>query len=148
MVIFIPGNTPSSKNSKRWTGKTLISNPQTLKYKKHNAWFFLQNKAKFLYGAKLVQPPFHIGFHFVRDSKRKFDFINALQIVQDMMVEHNLIEDDNMDLLIPYPLILNNNYYTVDPKYPGVYIKLLEPHRLDLQLNSLLAVNLAQQAYQ
>ena len=109
MVIFIPGNTPSSKNYKRWTGKTLISNPQTLKYKKHNAWFFLQNKAKFLYGAKLVQPPFHIGFHFVRDSKRKFDFINALQIVQDMMVEHNLIEDDNMDLLIPYPLILNNN---------------------------------------
>ena len=32
MSIFIPGSVPSSKNSKRWTGKMLINSKTTMKY--------------------------------------------------------------------------------------------------------------------
>ena len=34
MKWFIPGNVPSSKNGKRWTGKYLISSKTVMKYRK------------------------------------------------------------------------------------------------------------------
>ena len=37
MRIFISGNVPSSKNSKRWTGKRLINSEAVMKYKKNTA---------------------------------------------------------------------------------------------------------------
>lgn len=69
-------------------------------------------------------PPFEIGFHFVRKSKRQFDFNNASQIIADLMTAHNIIEDDNMDYFIPYALKINNQFYTVDKDNPGVYIEI------------------------
>jgi galactose-1-phosphate uridylyltransferase len=68
--------------------------------------------------------PLSIGFHFVRGSKHKFDFHNAVQIIADLLVAHDFIEDDNMDCLIPYPLEINGKYYTYDSKNPGVYISI------------------------
>ena len=73
--IFIPGNTPSSKNSQQWTGKT----------------------------------------------KRKFDYINAAQIVQDLMVKHGWIDDDNCTEMKPY---FGNYVHQKDN--PGVFIKVLK----------------------
>ena len=68
--------------------------------------------------------PIEIGFHFVRDSKRKIDFHNIVQIVLDLMTAHNFISDDNMDCVIPYAFKMNDNYYTIDKENPGVYIKI------------------------
>ena len=34
MKWFIPGNVPSSKNGRRWTGKFFISSKATMKYRK------------------------------------------------------------------------------------------------------------------
>lgn len=70
------------------------------------------------------EPPYEIGFHFVRKTKRAFDFNNANQILADLFVAHDFLEDDNMDFFIPYAFKINNKYYTVDKENPGVYIKL------------------------
>lgn len=64
-----------------------------------------------------MTPPYKVGLFFVRDSKRKFDFINACQIVADMMVEEGWIEDDNADFFTPVFL-----GYSVDKKNAGVHI--------------------------
>ncbi len=64
-----------------------------------------------------------IYFHFVRDSKRKFDFHNCCQIIADLMVCHDVIEDDNMDYFLPVPYKRDGKYYSVDKDSPGVYIK-------------------------
>ena len=47
MSIFIPGSVPSSKNSKRWTGKMLINSKTTMKYISKTKGDYLINKAKF-----------------------------------------------------------------------------------------------------
>jgi hypothetical protein len=46
-------------------------------------------------------PPYRIEFTFIRDKHKKFDYINAAQIVQDLMVKNKWLEDDNCDVLIP-----------------------------------------------
>lgn len=141
-LIFIPFNTPSLKNSKVKTSKGIFSSKTVKKYlsnlgiqtystskktvvgyvKRPN--LFEQLKPEF---EKLLQnqtPPFDVGLHFVRDSKRAFDFNNASQIIADLLVAHNIIEDDNMNYFLPYPLKINNQAYTIDKKNPGVYVKI------------------------
>lgn len=65
-----------------------------------------------------------MGFHFVRGTKHKFDFHNAVQIVADLLVAHDFIEDDNMDCFIPIPYKINDNWFSYDKENPGVYIKI------------------------
>jgi len=67
--------------------------------------------------------PHKIGFYFVRDSKRKFDIINAMQIVQDLLVAHDVIEDDDASCLIPYPLQIDGLWYHVDKNNPGCFLE-------------------------
>ncbi len=74
-------------------------------------------KSEFKNLIKNLEPPFRVVFSFVRKTKRKFDYINAAQIVQDMMVDHGWIEDDNCEYLIPYFEKWEHN-----KNHPGVYI--------------------------
>jgi len=67
---------------------------------------------------KCRKPPHIIGFHFVRDSKRKFDIINAAQIIFDLLVAHGVIEDDDASHLIPMPIQINNAWYQIDKEFP------------------------------
>jgi len=117
MEIFIPGNVPSSKNSKTWTGKFLISSPTTQRYKKATEHYFMVHKMSFrkLFGNK---KPMNVGLYFIRDSKRRFDYINACQIVADLMVKYGWVEDDSADFFVPVFL----GYHT-DKKQAGVKIK-------------------------
>lgn len=126
-MIFIYGNVPSSKNSKRWTGRFLISNEATQKYKKYSAKEYETFAFDFVKEVvdNHIPVPLKVGFHFVRKSKHKFDFINACQVVQDLMVRHGWIPDDNMDELLPFPLEVEGSYYSYDKTNPGVFIKLL-----------------------
>lgn len=141
-LIFIPFNTPSLKNSKVKTSrgifpsktvKSYLSNLGIQKYsvsrKEVTGYKTKPNKIndlKDLFKLSLEgkTPPVEIGFHFVRDSKRKFDFNNANQIIADLLVAHDIIEDDNMDFFIPYAFKMNEKYYTIDKENPGVYIKI------------------------
>jgi hypothetical protein len=48
-----------------------------------------------------------------------------VQIVLDLMTAHNIIEDDNMDCVIPFALKIGQGFYSVDKDDPGVYIKII-----------------------
>jgi len=67
---------------------------------------------------KCRKPPYLIGLHFVRDSKRKFDWMNSAAIICDLLVAHDVIEDDNMDYLIPSPFLINSVWYQIDKEFP------------------------------
>ena len=86
---------------------------------------FLEKKELFLKIKGSKAYPLKIGFHFVRDSKRNFDFHNAVQIIADLMVAHDFIEDDDMNHFLPFPILINNQYFTIDKNNPGVFIKIL-----------------------
>lgn len=140
-TIFIKGNVPSLKNGKIKTARGIFSSKTVKKYLNQLGIQAYSTSKKTVKGyvnkPNLIEnlrneiekylseqsPPYEIGFHFVRDSKRKFDFNNANQIIADLFVAHDLIEDDNMDFFIPYALKIEDRYYTVDKENPGVYIK-------------------------
>jgi hypothetical protein len=115
--IFIPGNTPSSKNSKVWTGKFLVSSKTTRDYAKNHSDDYWINKVKFKKIFSGIASPYFVGMYFVRDSKRRFDYINICQVVADLMVMNGLIEDDSAEYFVPVFL-----GYKVDKQHPGVYI--------------------------
>ena len=110
-MIFIAGNTPSSKNSKRIititnkkTGKKttrLINSEVTEKYIKSSKVDWLVNKNEFLKMLKDKEKPYKIELYFIRDSKRRFDYINAAQIIFDLMQHYSYIEDDDSTNVIP-----------------------------------------------
>jgi len=141
-LIFIPYNVPSLKNSKVKTSRGIFASKTVKKYlgllgiqkyspsRKEVIGFvrreneFEKLREQFENALKGKKEPFDIGFHFVRDSKRDFDFNNATQIIADLMVAHNIIEDDNMRYFLPYPLKINGEAFTIDKENCGVYIKI------------------------
>lgn len=121
MKWFIPGNVPSSKNGKRWTGKYLISSKTVMKYRKDTKSFYLKHATKFKDELKKHELPVRIAFTFIRGSKHKFDYINPCQTVQDDMVTYGWIEDDNMINIIPV-----FKPYKYNKENPGVFIEILK----------------------
>jgi len=129
-MIFIAGNTPSSKNSKRIititnkkTGKKttrLINSEVTEKYIKSSKVDWLVNKNEFLKMLKGKEKPYRIELYFIRDSRRKFDYINAAQIIFDLMQEYGYIEDDDSQNIIPV-----FKGFEVDKDRTGVKIEVL-----------------------
>ena len=124
-MIFIKGNTPSSKNSKQFvtlkSGKTMLLNSKTVqKYIKESKGDWLVNKNEFLKMLKGKEKPYKIELYFIRDSKRRFDYINAAQIVFDLMQEYGYIEDDDSTNVIPV-----FKGFEVDKARAGVEIRVL-----------------------
>ncbi|MCL4581423.1 crossover junction endodeoxyribonuclease RusA [Fusobacterium nucleatum YWH7199] len=124
-MIFISGNTPSSKNSKQFVtlknGKKLLLNSKIVrKYidKSEMDWRF--NKTEFFKMLKGKEKPYKIELYFIRDSRRKFDYINAAQIIFDLMQEYGYIEDDDSTNVIP---IFKG--FEVDKAKAGVEIRVL-----------------------
>lgn len=84
-----------------------------------------------------LNPPYVIGFRFIRDSRRKFDYSNALDTVQDMLTGqlsgiNPIITDDNSDILLP--VLLPTKY---DKYNAGVEIHIL-PYSADEYQNRLI----------
>ena len=129
-MIFIAGNTPSSKNSKRIititnkkTGKKttrLINSEVTEKYIKISKTDWILNKRNFLKMLENKEKPYKIELYFIRDSKRKFDYINAAQIVFDLMQSYDYIDDDDSTTVIPV-----FKGFEVDKTRAGVEIRVL-----------------------
>lgn len=119
-MIFISGNVPSSKNSKQWTGKMLINSKTVRNYIKNHCSEWCENTGKFKEMIKGKEKPYKIGFYFIRDSKRKFDYINAAQLPLDLMQDYDWIDDDDVDNVIPVFL-----GYEVDKNNAGVRIEIL-----------------------
>ena len=119
-MIFIKGNVPSSKNSKVWTGKFLVWSKTAQKYRKESKQQWVDNRDKFLKECKKAEKPYVVSFTFVRGSKHKFDYVNPLQTVLDIMVEEGWLDDDNADEIIPV-----FEPYLYDKENPGVMIEVL-----------------------
>ena len=124
-MIFIQGNTPSSKNSKQFvtlkTGKTMLLNSKTVQnYIKNSKADWIKNKNEFLKMLKGKEKPYKIELYFIRDSKRRFDYINAAQIIFDLMQEYGYIEDDDSTNVIPV-----FKGFEVDKARAGVEIRVL-----------------------
>ncbi|MGK2861896.1 MAG: hypothetical protein ACSLE0_08180 [Chitinophagaceae bacterium] len=154
-MIFIPGNVPSLKNSKVKAKGGIFASPavgrylralgiQTFSSSKKTVKGYVDktrpNKLeKFKEEIKTMklgkENPLFIGFHQVRDSKRKFDFSNSVELIQDLFVAHDFIEDDNIEYMFPIPMTIDGRlpttsnlrkeqWYSVDKENPGVYIKI------------------------
>ena len=118
--IFIPGNVPSSKNSKQWTGKLLINSKATRNYIKATMEFYMKYRVDFQKMLKDKEKPYKLSLKFIRGTKHKFDYINPAQTVQDLMVKYNWIKDDNCEEIIPV-----FEAYEYNKEKPGVIIKIL-----------------------
>lgn len=144
-TIFIPHNVPSSKNS-----RGISAQGYSFPSKYLQKWWKLTKedwleatpiwwKLKTLYyavpGFDLdnspvletddTSLPILVGFHFVRGSRRIYDWVNPLQTVLDKMVKQGWIIDDSVDFIIPFPIKMNGSYTSYDKENPGVYIKIL-----------------------
>jgi hypothetical protein len=119
-AIFIPGNTPSSKNGRRFVRGRSIGSASTEKYYKASKEHWEANRLAFLKLIKGRSAPYRIEFLFVRGSRRKFDYINPCQCAQDQMVKYGWIPDDNVEWLIP-----SFAPYQYDKLNPGCYIRVL-----------------------
>lgn len=120
-MIYLKGNVPSSKNSKRWTGRNLIPSKTVENYLEQYEIQYKLYANKFKEMIKDKKKPYYIGFYFIRDSKRKFDYNNLTQLPQDLMVKYEWLDDDNADYLIPIGL-----GYTVDKANAGLIITVLD----------------------
>lgn len=154
-MIFIPGNVPSLKNSKVKSKRGIFASPTVTRYlrtlgiqsfssrkKEVKGYVDLKKPNKMEGFRELIEEmkigkdnPLFIGFHQVRDSKRKFDFSNSVELIQDLFVAHDFIEDDNIEFMFPIPMTIdgrlptvknlrNENWYTINTENPGVYIKI------------------------
>lgn len=137
-IVFIPGNIPSLKNSKIKSSKGIFHSKTVRKYLQEIGIqkFSSSRKEVVEYKTKpnLFREAFkdfekpdkivRVGFHFVRKDKRKFDYINAMQLPFDLMVAHDLIEDDDCDHVLPYVMELGGLPYSISKENPGVWIKI------------------------
>jgi len=117
--LIIRGNVPSSKNSRVFSVKLKKSfkNKLCQEWEKSATkqifdWKILNKIKEPLEGLNLV------SFHFVRDSRRKFDYHNACQIVFDILVECGVLVDDSADYAVPF-----FEGYEVDKKRAGVVVE-------------------------
>jgi hypothetical protein len=118
--FFIRTNVPSLKNSKRWTGKYLISSQSVMEYLKATKYDYLGLKKDMLKELENKTKPYKISFKFIRGSKHKFDYINAVQLPLDILVDIGVLNDDNANEVVP---IFES--YEYNKEYPGVIIKIL-----------------------
>lgn len=127
--IYIHSNVASSKNSKtigfyyqgRKKVRTLVDSPSTKVYKSKTKLQYKTLSKKFREESKGKEYPLKVRFTFIRDSLRKFDLINAAQVVQDMMVRYDWIEDDSSDYIIP----VFNEHVFYSKEHQGIIIEVL-----------------------
>lgn len=117
---WIPGNVPSSKNGRRWTGKYFIASKTVMNYRKATKNIYIKYKKEFKKELANYEFPVKITFEFIRGSRHKFDYLNPAQTVQDDMVNYGWIEDDNAEFIIPA-----FEQYTYNKENPGVWIEIL-----------------------
>lgn len=129
-LIFIPGNCPSSKNSRRWTGKYSIASKSVFKWKKNTKQCWKDNKDKFLELTKDLPKPLFIGMFFVKGTNHDFDFNNPTQTIQDTMVDEEWITDDNTKVMFPIPFYIEDKLCDANKEYQGTFVKVFKSYPL------------------
>ena len=103
-----------------------IASKATQKYRKQSAPFWVSHKDAFKAAIEGKPKPIFIGLHFIRGSRRNWDFINPAQTIQDEMVKAGWIEDDNVLEILPVPLFVAEKYWSYSKDNPGVIIAVLD----------------------
>jgi hypothetical protein len=70
-------------------------------YIEENSKQYIDNRPLFL---KLIEgqtKPIYVGIYFIRESKHRWDFHNAIQLTADLMTKHSMIPDDDVNNFIP-----------------------------------------------
>jgi hypothetical protein len=125
-MIFMSGNTPSSKNSRQRTKAGFFITSKTVqKYLKEHESQWESVPEEFKISMEKESYPIIVGFHFVRNSKHRWDFTNIVQICADLMTKYGWIPDDNMDYFIPQVLWIDEKHYSYNKESPGVFIKII-----------------------
>jgi hypothetical protein len=139
--VFIKGNVPSSKNSKINTRGGSFNSQTVQKYLRSFGILSYSSSKKEVKTYKTIpmtfpveelkelfkdrKYPIIIEFHFIRNSKRRWDFGNITQIILDLFTAFNIIEDDSMDFVVPMPNKIDEKWYSYDKDEPGVIITVL-----------------------
>lgn len=133
-MIFIPGNVPSSKNSKVKAVGGIFNSPAVNTFlrslgiqsynsrKKYIKGYVDKNRPNILEGFRTEiekmkvgkENPLFIGFHHVRKQNRQFDFSNSLELIQDLFTAHDFIEDDSVKYMFPIPMSKEGEIPSVD----------------------------------
>lgn len=124
---FIPYQVPSKKNSRQvFVGKN--GKMMNIPSKSYSTYVAVTKKYWEVFGLEFVNAfrklelkyPIKVQLTFIRGNKNRFDYTNACQTVEDLMVDFQWIKDDSADHLIPV-----FEPYIYDKGKPGVMIKIL-----------------------
>ena len=134
MTITLVGNTPAKKDGARIVRAGC--RPMLLPSARHERWY-RQNAAAL--GARIVRGRVRpedrltsyrgvslplpgrtrISIRFYRDSRRRWDYSNALDAVQDLLVDFGILSDDNADVLC-----VGNLTHDIDRENPRAEVTL------------------------
>lgn len=101
-IELIGQNVPSKKNSKIITKSKRVISSKLVQY--YERWCSPILKQQLPTWQKMIQNkplPLKVSFYFFRDSKRKWDFVNIVQVLADLMQKEGYIEDDDTKNFIP-----------------------------------------------
>lgn len=137
-AIFIRGEVPSSKNSKRiftrhasrsnWKhyGRTVVpfitDSEATTKYKKNKKGEYAERVMDWKRIIAGKKTPLYVEFIFLRSTKQKWDYNNLTECPQDLMQECGWIDDDDTTIMFPFPPPPPG--FLIDKNNAGVIIKL------------------------
>ncbi len=120
-MITIYGELYSSKNSKRivkfGNKMALIASKQYMASVKPIEQQLVLNRGKWLRMVEGYEKPLKVVFKIYRKTHRRFDYVNIIQGLQDLMVKCGWLPDDNADEIIPV-----FQPYDVDKNDPRVEI--------------------------
>jgi len=143
-AIFIAHNIPSLKNSKVKTSRGIFPSKTVTNFLRSYGIKHYSSSKKTIEGyartpdtfrpiadrlrdeLSKVDKPYKLQFYFVRKTKSRFDFGNSVEILFDLFTSYNVWEDDNCDIALPFPWVIDNACYKVDKNNPGVYIKVIK----------------------
>lgn len=124
-TITLYGELYSKKNSKRVFsryGKTVVLPSKVYEKSKPDfLWQLKDAKNKKIWENLMAKTkyPICLNIKIYRKTKRKFDYNNIIQGLQDILVEADYLPDDDADHLIPF-----FEPYDVDSKNPRVLLSL------------------------
>lgn len=101
-IELIGLNVPSKKNSKIITKNKRVISSKLVQY--YERWATPRLKEQLPTWQQMVQDkplPLKVSFYFFRDSKRKWDFVNIVQVIADLMQKEGYLIDDDTKNFIP-----------------------------------------------
>lgn len=101
-IELIGLNVPSKKNSKIITKSKRVISSKLVQY--YERWATPLLKQQLPTWQQMIQNkplPLKVSFYFFRDSKRKWDFVNIVQVIADLMQKEGYLIDDDTKNFIP-----------------------------------------------